>query len=163
MLCYPESVMWVIPGKKSKDIIPLRNVSGVSIERYNDWKRFFIGLLLSFIGALFFVLLLMMVIKAKSFGNKGNILGYLIAFIVVFIIGSILMMASANKCLIIFCNGNEYDIEVPFYELKKLYRIQRTINKALNYEADKYDMNLKKTEVADEIGKAVGKAIKDNK
>ena len=162
MLCYPNVTMWMIPDGKSKDVVPLRNISGISIERYSDWKKFYIGLGLAFVGALFFIMVFMILISSKSLMGIGKIIKTLIGFLILLMLGILLMMDSANKCLIIFCSGVEYDIEVPFFEEKKLFRIQNSINKALDYEADKYDINLRKEDLAEEIGKAVGKALNND-
>ena len=162
MICYPNTFLWFFPNGKSKDIIPLRNISGVSLEKYFDGFSFIVGLVMA-VGGLFGML------KTEGLWLDGesffSVFGYLLLTFVLFMLllvvpGTLLLLSAFRKGLVIYFSGDSFSIEVPFFEYQKLYDMQDCVNDALDYEADKYDMNLRKSDLAEEIGDAVGRAMR---
>ena len=161
MICYPNTILWVFPNGRSRDIVPLRNISGVSVERYTNLFNMIVGIFLDMIGVFTLMILEKSLFSSGSFfSNLGpGIFSFFVVLLILLVPGTLLILSSMRKTLVILCSGDEFDIDVPFFEANKIFDIQDCLNDALDYEADKYDINLRKRELADEIGDAVGRAI----
>ena len=131
-----NTVLVLIPAGRREQTIPLRNISSCSID-----TRFKIG------GLIVGIVL--------GLGGLSTMAESFFAGVFILLIGVLIFGGGIRTNLTIQRSGSDYTIDVPFYEKGKMIDIQDAINEALNYEADKTDMNIH----ADRIGEAVGNAI----
>ena len=129
-------VLGLIPAGSRQQTIPLANISAAIIDTRFNIMSLIVGIVLGLGG--------LATIGASFFGG-----------VFIFLIGVLVFGGGIRTSLTIQRAGNDFTIDVPFYEKGKLIDVKDAIDEALNYQADKNDMNIH----AASIGAAVGNAI----
>ena len=129
-------VLGLIPAGSRQQTIPLANISAAVIDTRFKIGGLIVGIVLALGG--------LATIGESFFGG-----------VFIFLIAVLIFGGGIRTSLTIQRAGSDYTIDVPFYEKGKLIDVKDAIDEALNYVADKNDMNIH----VDRIGEAVGRAV----
>lgn len=122
----PNTIAHIIPMGVQNQVIPLRNISASSV-----------GMSIRGVFILVGIAFLMLTKFSFSLINSPNDFFQWLLFPFLCILS---FMHAFVFVLTIQRSGNDYFIQVPFYESKKLHELNDAITEALNYEADKTDI-----------------------
>lgn len=122
----PNTVAHIIPIGKQNQVIPLRNISSSSV-----------GLSIRGLFILIGIAFLMLTKFSFSLINSQNDFFQWLLFPFLCVLS---FMHAFVYVLTIQRSGNNFFIQVPFYESKKIHELSEAIAEALNYEADKTDI-----------------------
>lgn len=117
-----NTILGFIPAGKDNQTIPLKNVSSTTISSSYKLKRLIFGLLIVFASL-------------SSLGEN------FVSALILLIIGLGIAGNGILTILVIQRAGADFIISVPFYEKTKLVEAQSWIEKALEQDTDKTDLN----------------------
>ena len=124
----PLPLFGFIPtGSRDEQVMPLRNVGAASVMKFISFHLLFAGLAFLFFSYKVFVFV-------DSFSD-------FMQWLIFPIIGILFVLHCIKTVLVIQRNADDYYISVPFYERKKMDEIKQKIMEALDYEADKVDID----------------------
>ena len=129
-------VLGLIPAGSRQQTIPLANISAAVIDTRFKIVSIIVGIIL-------------------GLGGLSSMRESFFAGVFIFLIAVLIFGGGIRTSLTIQRAGSDFTLDVPFYEKGKLIDVKDAIDEALNYQADKYDMNIH----AANIGNAVGNAI----
>lgn len=144
-ICIPNTTLGIFPLGNKMHLIPLRNISCVSLNTSYKLKIIVTGLV---------ELLLAFILK---FGFGGILAELAVAFLVFSGIYSILSGFQTSLC--IQRSGNDLYFRIPINYRGKIRKAVDEINKALDYEADKTDLNIHTGSLANEIAGAMAQQL----
>lgn len=136
-----------LPLGRNSQTIPLRNISSAEVSTSYDLKKIFTGIL-----EILFALILKFLF--------GGILVEIITVLAIWI-GLLNILNSFNTVLCIQRAGNDYWLRVPVTSKGDILRIEKAIKKALDYEADKTDLNTHAKPLAREFANAMAGVLSE--
>ena len=117
----PNTLLGIIPLGRNTKQFTLRNVQGSSVNTNLNMGIFLVSIM--FLGALIFEMFVGSTIEiSKPF------------FIVGIIIGVLLFLGAILTSITISGNGDKHIIKVPFYERRKIIKINDAIQKTLQLQ-----------------------------
>ena len=140
-----KPVLGIIPTGSTSQMIPLRNIGNVVVNRTFNIKAILLGLLIMFFG--------FSAARSSDAGGFG-------IFLILLGIGAILLEGIDSSLRIDYGSATLL-INAWFFEIGKLNRIRDILLKALYYESDKNDMNLQRESLAKAIGREFRDVMKD--
>ncbi|WP_311407650.1 hypothetical protein [Liquorilactobacillus uvarum] len=118
-----NTILGLIPAGNNKQNIPLKNISGVSVNTSYKVKRFILGIIVALIGL--------------SVLDSSALMGLIILLIgVATFLNGILTEIEIEK------SGSSFVLYVPFFNKADIISIQQGIEQALSNDIDKTDMSL---------------------
>ena len=113
-----NTIFGFLPAGRDQQTFALRNVQGSSTSNSFKAGRFLVGAVMALVGFL-------------MFGDNILLALVLIFFGIVIFLGGIMTSITING------SGNDYKIEVPFFEKQKIADINQEIHAILIYREDK--------------------------